>query len=454
MRRSPLLAIVVVSSILAAAPPAAVAQGSWSAGAISAADLNGVAFTEPTSGWAVGAAGTIVRTVDGHTWHALDAHVSADLLGVDFVDRRRGWAVGAGDTVLRTSDGGRTWRAGSTGTGAELHGVDFVDARHGWAVGVTPTLVPVIAATVDGGATWTAQRIAPVGVGLLSISFLDPLRGMAVGFAGAAFRTTDGGRTWVPMIVGVGDDPTTVDTFQSVRVLSPTVAVIGSFEGFVYRTENGGLTWSARVDLGHAVNGLAAAAGSVVAAGDQGLVARSADEGATWHIEVSGTNADLRGAAAPSVSVAWVVGAGGAAARFADGAPVRAALHIAERRQSCTGEASIEWIHRAAGLEVDAAAGDLFGDGRTALVLAGPEGLRAVRPFAPTGRAVLWEVRFQTHFQQVVLGELDGDPRPEAVAASARTSPARDGITVVEAESGRVAWSRALPGGVGLVRLR
>jgi outer membrane protein assembly factor BamB len=356
--------------------------------------------------------------------------------------------------VLLTTDGGAAWKRSFTGTGANLVAVDFIDARHGWAVGSTPLLVPVVAATSDGGRTWTTQPLlASVGTGLLDVSFLDSLRGMVVGYAGSAFRTTDGGRTWLPMVVGVGRDPTTVDSFHSVHVVSETVAVVGSFQGFVYRTDNGGLTWATRGTLHRTVFGLAAAGEKLFAAGAQGMVARSEDGGATWGLEVSGTNEDLLGVSATGVGSAWAVGIGGSAVRFTSRRVPITPLNVSERNQWCRDGAGIRWVHRAAGAAVDADAGDVVGDRRPEIVLAGPEGLRVVRPFQPTGRATVWALRFQTKFQQVRLAELDGDRGREIVAASANTKQSREGVVAVEGESGRVRWSRAIPAGIRTFQL-
>jgi photosystem II stability/assembly factor-like uncharacterized protein len=64
------------------------------------------------SGWAVGAAGEVVRRAPGQqVWQR--AHLGQDVLtwlrGVSFSDPQHGWMVGGYGLVYRTTDGGQTW---------------------------------------------------------------------------------------------------------------------------------------------------------------------------------------------------------------------------------------------------------------------------------------------------------------------------------------------------------
>jgi hypothetical protein len=69
--------------------------------------------------------------------------------------------IGAGN-ARASSGAATTWTAqdaSSAGTDAQLQSVTSSDAAHGWAVGYaigSTRNIPVILATNDGGATWTA----------------------------------------------------------------------------------------------------------------------------------------------------------------------------------------------------------------------------------------------------------------------------------------------------------
>ncbi len=70
-------------------------------------DLRAVTFSSATHGWAVGANGTIINTINGgNAWTAQNSGVSVSLNGVKFIDNVKGWAVGENGATLRTATGG------------------------------------------------------------------------------------------------------------------------------------------------------------------------------------------------------------------------------------------------------------------------------------------------------------------------------------------------------------
>jgi photosystem II stability/assembly factor-like uncharacterized protein len=80
-----------------------------------------------------------------------------------------------------------------SGTTVILNGVSFVNANIGWAVGAFEyTGLGVIVHTTDGGDTWTPEY-APSKWTLLSVSFVNPCTGIAVGSYGTIIRTDTGG---------------------------------------------------------------------------------------------------------------------------------------------------------------------------------------------------------------------------------------------------------------------
>lgn len=171
---------------------------------------------------------------------------------VRFTDRQHGWIVGEFGKIMYTQDGGETWREQEKtlmeGTGffdlldlPTLFGIHAVDGQHAIASG----LEGHVARTTDGGARWTFDKIdagdVPLidpfydvtqlsdgtswGVGaagevirrgpadpawtrakigqdvltwLRAIDFSDDRNGWMVGGFGLIFRTTDGGKTWLP----------------------------------------------------------------------------------------------------------------------------------------------------------------------------------------------------------------------------------------------------------------
>lgn len=108
-----------------------------------------------------------------------------------------GYMVGDGGLVLKTSDGGQTWRFPSQGRWIEAAGqFDYravaVRDEHAWIAGIPGTKV---FHTADGGKTWdehaTGSRLP-----IRAMTFVDPLRGWAVGALGTILATRDGGKSW------------------------------------------------------------------------------------------------------------------------------------------------------------------------------------------------------------------------------------------------------------------
>jgi len=195
---------------------------------------------------AVGERGHVLWSDDGGaSWTQAEVPVSTDLTAVHFVSPERGWAVGHDGVVLATRDGGRTWTrqldGRRVGPDASLLGVWFADEQTGFAVGA----FGLVLRTDDGGATWTPWRdrtenpaelhlnaIARVGGGVwiagerglllrldpagqrfraVRLPYAGSLFGvagdggavLAYGLRGNAFRTTDGGASWLPVPTGV-----------------------------------------------------------------------------------------------------------------------------------------------------------------------------------------------------------------------------------------------------------
>ena len=64
------------------------------------------------SGWAIGAAGQVVRRAAGETtWRSADLGqpIFTWLRGMSFLDQKNGWLVGGYGLILHTTDGGETW---------------------------------------------------------------------------------------------------------------------------------------------------------------------------------------------------------------------------------------------------------------------------------------------------------------------------------------------------------
>ena len=179
---------------------------------------------------AIGERGLVVLSDDGgRRWRQARVPVSVTLTSASFADARQGWMVGHGGVVLHTSDGGENWAV-------QTDGVALAKAALIQAQGLPDT------ATGREASIHQAQRLVDEGADkpLLSICFVDTQRGMAVGAFGLAATTGDGGKTWIPCMV---------------RLPNPRGL-------HLYAAAHHGRTW--------------------VVAGEQGVLMRSGDDGASF----------------------------------------------------------------------------------------------------------------------------------------------------------------------------
>ncbi|MDH4565611.1 photosystem II stability/assembly factor-like protein [Pseudomonas sp. BN414] len=137
---------------------------------------------------AMGERGLVVLSDDGgRQWRQARVPVSVTLTSASFVDAHQGWIAGHSGVVLHTTDGGESWALQTDGkalaqaTLAQAQGLPEIDADR-------ERLIADAQRLVDDGADKP----------LLSICFADALRGMVVGAFGLAATTDDGGKTWTP----------------------------------------------------------------------------------------------------------------------------------------------------------------------------------------------------------------------------------------------------------------
>ncbi len=169
-----------------------------------------VHFVSPKEGWACGekgpfdaAKGYILVTSDGgQSWDELSNPLQRSVATIHFVDSTRGWAAGstaaiAGD-VIATTDGGQSWSSYKSGADI-ITAISFSDRQNGWAVDYYANILR----TTDGGKTWQKQYTVPFYTApcggfpnLYAVQAVTDTMCIAVGNEGKIASTLDGGATW------------------------------------------------------------------------------------------------------------------------------------------------------------------------------------------------------------------------------------------------------------------
>lgn len=189
-----------------------------------------IKFINSTTGFAVGGEGgicLILKTTDaGETWTEMNNGGSFIWLeDIDFPTATTGFAVGLAGTVMKTTDGGNNWSTVRTNT-EYLNDVSFADASTGYVAGDSG----VVLKTTNGGTTWTNVNIG-TDYNIQAMHFIDASTGYVAVYAhssaaiGKIFKTTNGGATWTE------DYSQQTGSLMSMRFTSPTTAYAGGIIG-------------------------------------------------------------------------------------------------------------------------------------------------------------------------------------------------------------------------------
>src|SRR4030095_3022381 len=269
--------------------------GQWSAANSGTTNnLNGAYLLDSAVGFAVGDAGTILKTTDaGITWSPLTSGTTNALHDVYLFDATQGVAVGEQGLILRTTDGGIGWQRVASRVRDTLRSVSF-SAVNGISGGDSQTILY----SIDAGASWQISQTDFLGGGFPGAQMITATVGFVAGensILGPLFgASTDGGVSWdFHSFLFNNNERACTDVFffdQNTGVVSGTV-FDGS--GAIARTTDGGTNWST-IFFDQFVQGLHfPQPTSGFAVGWGGRIVHSTDTGITWTDQASGTFANL-----------------------------------------------------------------------------------------------------------------------------------------------------------------
>ncbi|MDP2301351.1 MAG: YCF48-related protein [Ignavibacteria bacterium] len=249
--------------------------------------LNYVQILNPFTWYAVGYAGTFMKTTDaGNTWsyrHDVGrpngtSGQTANVLDAHFFDSNNGIIIGGNAGIFKTSDAGETWLEvaenplSPTATAA-LNQVYFVNNNLGFICGASGTILK----TTNSGNNWTTLA-SGVTTTLYDIWASDENNILVTTTAGNIRKSTDGGVSWTPINVGVTNIQYKIGS-DGLNIITTGAA------GTVRRSSDNGTTWSlASTGLPNTIqfNDIDFINGAVYLTGNSNYIYKSTNLGASW----------------------------------------------------------------------------------------------------------------------------------------------------------------------------
>jgi len=220
---------------------------------------------------AVGQRGHILVSDDGQHWQQASVPVSTDLTAVHFPVTAQGWAVGHDGVILHSADGGRTWVKQLDGRTAAKLIVSYYE-RH--AQKDAPAVASIVA---------DANRMLAEGPDLpfLNVWFEDEKSGYAIGAFNLILKTSDGGKSWVP-ISELVDNPNRYHLY-GISASGGDCYIAGELGLLLKRDRTSGRFVALPSPYKGSYFGVLTKPGLTVIFGLRGNAFRSEDGGKSWH---------------------------------------------------------------------------------------------------------------------------------------------------------------------------
>lgn len=248
----------------------------------------------------VGASGKLATSSNGSSWTLVTSQFGTSSISNIAYGNARLVISGASGKVAYSIDDGATWvLASSTGTTLTIDHLVFVGAQFLYAIAAQ------IYKSADGD-VWAAASMPTTSNSWLTGMGADAVLTGADGSNSFATFTTTDGETWTAYT-----NPFKAAPLRGFAA-DGTTQVLSSWLGLVARSADSGATWALVTNaLGTGnVNAAIQVAGKIIAVGAGGAIGVSTDNGATWQRLASGTTQDCLSIAAGGGLV--VVGCAGA----------------------------------------------------------------------------------------------------------------------------------------------
>jgi photosystem II stability/assembly factor-like uncharacterized protein len=215
-----------------------------------------VEFFNANTGLIAGSSGMILKTLDGGmNWSQVDAGITGNFTDMSIVNSSLVWLVSDDGTIIKSTDYGDSWQGSYIDEAMQFKSLSFVDEGHGWAAGYNDSYYSGMVRTSDGGNTWISLE-PPFEFALLEICFTDTLIGYAYSNSGDyedfLAKTTNGGDSWdiINDELYYGDFHDIFFTDSVHGWIAGSSNTIPGYYGILFFTDDGGINWYPGENLG------------------------------------------------------------------------------------------------------------------------------------------------------------------------------------------------------------
>ena len=218
-------------------------------------NFSAVEFFNTDTGLIASSSGMILKTSDGGmSWNQVETGINGNFTDMCFINSNTAWLSTDDGTIIKSMDYGDSWQLVFSDTSRQFNSISFVDENHGWAAGAIDTYYAGIVRTSDGGVNWTGLELT-FEHDFLDICFTDSLIGYAsfiTDYEHFLAKTTDGGETWQFLMDGFfyGEFYDIEFTDSDHGWIAGTSATIPLSIGILYYTSDGGMNWYPGENLG------------------------------------------------------------------------------------------------------------------------------------------------------------------------------------------------------------
>lgn len=265
--------------------------------------LYSVKAIDANIGWAGGAGGRVLRTINGGStaWTSVGGGAigTSAIYAVEALNANTAFATTSpgGTFLYRTINGGGTWTQvySNANAAAFINDIKMFDANNGIAQGDPVNGKWMILKTSNGGATWdtTASQPPQQGieaggnngmaiVGTTHVWFTSNWN--AATDSARVYRSTNGGLTWA--FSELPFTPAASLFTAGIHFVNTQIGVVGTSNGQAARTTNGGATWtliSPAIGTSGAIYGVTGSGLDFFATRGTSVY-RSTDRGLTWAV--------------------------------------------------------------------------------------------------------------------------------------------------------------------------